>query len=90
MDNAGGLRRDLAVGVDMSHHIMAHFLFPSRRTFVINIGDVRFQLGDLFCRNWKAQLHFRLCQRDPELPPGLNAGIHGEQLQHILRGIAGT
>ena len=65
MDDTRCLRRDLAVGIDMGHHIVAHFFFPGRGAFVVDIGDVRLQLGHLLCRNRQAQLHFRPCQRDP-------------------------
>ena len=89
MDNARCRGRGFAIGIDMSHHIMAHFFFPLRGTIKINVIDVRFQLRYLLRRDGQAEL--MLCPRQchPELSPCLDALFLREQMEHIIGSIAG-
>ncbi|MPN55046.1 hypothetical protein SDC9_202725 [bioreactor metagenome] len=40
MDDAGGLRANLPVGVDMRHHIVPHFGFAFGNHVIVNIVRV--------------------------------------------------
>ena len=89
MDDARRGRRRLAVGIYMGHHVVADFLFPLPHAFIVDIRDVRFQLRHLFLCDRQSEPAFLPGQRDPEFPPGLVPGIGGEQVQHIVRRVAG-
>ena len=84
MDDAGGGGRGLAIGIDVRHDVVADFLLPRFHAFIVDIRDMGGQLVHLFLRHRQAEFHLRLRQRHPQPPPGLVAGVRGEQLQHIL------
>ena len=88
VDDAGGGRRGLAVGVDVRHHIVAHLALALLGHGVVNVGDVRFQLRDLPGGDGQSQLVLRAGKRAPQPPPCLKAHIGGEQVQHIRRRVA--
>ena len=89
VDDAGGLGSHQAIGIDMGHHIMAHFLFPGGGGFKIDFGQVGFQLLHLLLGHRQTQGMLRLGKRYPELPPGDDSLLSGEQVQHILGSVAG-
>ena len=89
MDDALRARGHQAVGVDVGHDIVADLLFLDPDGLVVNVGEVGLQFGHLGFRYRQAQLVLRTGQGHPQPPPGLVAGIGGEQLQHIIGGIAG-
>ena len=88
VDNAGGGRRGLAIGVDVRHHIVAHLALALLGHSVVNVGDVRFQLRDLPGGDGQSQLVLRAGERGPQTTPRLKAHIGGEQVQHIRRRVA--
>ena len=88
MDDARRQRRGLAVGIDMGHDIVADLPLPLSGGIIVDIGDVLLQLADLLLRYRQAQLVLGLGQGRPQPPPGLEAHIRGEQVQHIRRGVA--
>ena len=90
VDDACCVRCHFAVGVDMGHHIMAHFFFPGGGTSVVNVRQMGFQLGHLLLRHRQAQ--FLLCpgQGNPQPSPGQDSHIAGEKPEHIFRCVSGT
>ena len=93
MNNTSRLRALLPVSINMAHHIMPHFLLPRLRHIIVNIFRMRFQLVDLLLRDnrlpvlAKSQLHLRLRQRDPQLPPRPEFHIRRKNILHLLTGI---
>ena len=72
----------------MGHDIVADLPLPLSGGIVVDIGDVLLQLADLLLRYRQAQLVLGPGQGRPQPPPGLEAHIRGEQVQHIRRGVA--
>ena len=89
MDDARRRGGGLAVGVDVSHDIVAHLSLPGRRRVVVDIGDMSLQLRHLLRRHRQAQLMLGTGQRRPQPPPGLKAAVRRKQVQHVRRGVAG-
>ena len=83
MDNACRSRSSFTIGVDMGHHIVAHFFFPLRRTVKINIINMGFQLRHLLRRDGQPELMLSPRQCHPELSPGTDALFLREQMKHI-------
>ena len=79
----------LAVSIDVGHDVMADFLFPLGGGFVVNIGDVGLQFGHLLRRHRQTQVVFGPGQGDPQPPPGLDAGVLREEVQHEFGGVPG-
>ena len=65
MEDAGGRRGRLAVGVDVGHDIMAHLPLPCGGHLVVDVGDVGLQLLHLPGGDGQAQLMLRSSQRHP-------------------------
>ena len=59
------------------------------RIVVVDVLRVGFQLGNLLVGNVQPLLLFRLRQRNPQLPPGAELVVLGEDELHLLAGIAG-
>ena len=89
MDDARRLGALLAVGIDVAHHVVADHLFPLLGHLVVDVLGVGFQLVDLLLGDGQAQLHLRLRQGDPKLPPGAELHVRGEQVFHFLVRIPG-
>ena len=83
------LGAELAVGVNMRHHVMAQLLLPLGRPLIVNIGDMSLQLIHLLLGNRKPQFHFRPGQRDPKTTPSGELFICGKDIQHLIAGVAG-
>ena len=81
MDDARRLRALQTVSVDVAHHVVAALLLA-----VLRMG---FQLGNLLVGNVQPLFLFRLRQRNPQLPPGAELVVLGEDELHLLAGIAG-
>ena len=65
MEDAGGRRGRLAVGVDVGHDIMAHLPLPCGGHLVVDVGDVGLQLLHLPGGDGQTQLMLRSGQRHP-------------------------
>ena len=89
VDDALGVRALLAVGVDVGHHVVAHFLFPGGGHVVVDIVRMRLQLSNLFVGDGQPQLLLGLGQRDPQPAPGAELIVGRKQILHLLAGIAG-
>ena len=90
MDDTGGGGRGLAVGIHVSHHVVADFLFPRRGTGKVDVRDVGFQFFNLLFGDRQSQRMLGFCQGNPELPPDFNALLLGKQVQHIVGSIPGA
>ena len=90
MDDACGLRSDLAEGVNMCHNVMAHFLLALLCHFIINVVDVGFHLVDLLLCNRQTKLLLSLRERNPKTAPGGKLHIRREDIQHLRAGVTGT
>lgn len=88
MDDAAGTRTLLAVGIDVRHHIVADFLFALCGDFIVDILRMRLQLCDLFVGDGQAELLFGFGKCNPQLPPGAELVVGGEQVLHLAAGIA--
>ncbi len=60
MDDAGRAGSNLAVGVNVRHYVVTHFLFALAGYVVVNVIDVRFQLVHLLLRDGQAEGHSAL------------------------------
>ena len=90
VDDAGGGRRGLAVGIHMRHNVVPDFLLPGSGAGKINVRNVGFQLLHLGLGHGQSQGVLRLGKGHPQSAPGLNALLLGKQMEHILGGIAGA
>ena len=66
VDDGHGVGTLVAVGVDVSHDVMAQLLFVSGGGFVVDVVHVLLQLGHLRLGHRQTQLHLRPCQGNPE------------------------
>ena len=93
MNDACCLGALLSVGVHMAHDIVTHFLFSCPGHLIIDILGVCLQFFNLFIRDdgltvsGKSQFLLRLCQRDPQLSPGAEFHIGGENILHLPAGV---
>ncbi len=87
MDDPLRLRALYAVGIDVGHDVMAHFLLPRLRHLVIDVLRMGFQFVDLFLRNRKSQLFLGLRQSDPQPSPRTEFFIRRENILHLSAGI---
>ena len=88
MNNPFSLGTLLPIGINMRHHIMAHFLLPRFRHIIINIILMRLQLINLLLGNIQPQLLLRLRQSNPEPPPGPKLLVRRKNVLHLLTRIA--
>ena len=51
VDDAGSIGSCLAVGVDVSHYVMAHLFFPGGGAVIVDVGNMGFQLSHLLGGN---------------------------------------
>ena len=78
-----------AIGVDMAHNVVAHQLLTGDGILVVDVVLVGFQLGKLLIGDCQALLLFSLGKRDPQLAPGAELVVVGEDILHLVRSIAG-
>ena len=88
MDDARRLRALQTVRVDVAHHVVAALLLAALRIVVVDVLRMGFQLGNLLVSDVQPLLLFRLRQRNPQLPPGAELVVLGEDELHLLAGIA--
>ena len=89
MDDGHGLGAQLAVGVDMGHHVMAQLFLPLSGLFIVDVGNVGLQFLHLLPGDRQAQLHLRPGQGHPQAAPGGEFLIGGEDVLHLVAGVAG-
>ena len=94
MDNSCCLGTLLSISIYMTHNIMADNLFPFLCHLVINILCVCLQLINLLLGDnrlsilGKTKLHLSLRKCNPELSPGAELHVRGENILHLFAGIA--
>ena len=88
VNDACGLGRDLAEGVNVCHYVMAHFLLALTCHIIVDVGDMRLHLVHLLLRDGQTERHLRLGQRYPQAAPRREFHVRGEIVEHLLRGIA--
>ena len=89
MDDARRLRALQTVRVVVAHHVVAALLLAALRIIVVDVLRMGFQLGNLLVSDVQPLFLFRLRQRNPQLPPGAELVVLGEDELHLLAGIAG-
>ncbi len=89
VDDRPSLGRDVAQCVDVSHHIVAQFLFVFRRLVVVDVVEVGAKFCDLFLADVQSQFPFRLRQRQPEATPGGEAEPRRPDRLHPRRCVTG-
>ena len=89
MDDPLGVRALQAVGVDVAHHVVAALLLPADGVLVVDVVGVGLQLGDLLVGDGQALPLLGLGQGDPEFAPGAELVVVGEDVLHLLAGVAG-
>ena len=88
MDDSCRRGSNLAIGIDVSHDIMANLLLPRRGAGEVNVLNVVFQLCHLLRCDRQAQLMLRAGQRHPEPAPDLDPLFLRKEMQHIFGSIA--
>ena len=89
VDDGHGLGAQLAIGVDMGHHVVAQLLLPLGGLGIVDVGEMGLQFIHLLLGHGQTQLHLRPGQGHPQPPPGGELLVRGEQIQHLVAGIAG-
>ena len=89
MDDGLGVGTLLAVGVDVAHNVMADQLFTGFRHVVVDIPGMGLHLIDLLLGHVQPQLVLGLRQGNPQLPPGAELVVVGEEILHLLAGVPG-
>ena len=89
VDDALRVRALDAVGIDVGHDVVAALLLFLDGDFVVDVIGVRFQFVDLLLGDGQAQFMFGLRQSDPQLSPGLELEVRGEDVLHLFRRVPG-
>ncbi len=89
VDDALRRRALLAVGVDMAHHIVANHALPRLGHLEVDVLDMGAQLVELLVGDVQTQLLFGLRQSHPQLPPGGELVLLGEDALHLPAGVTG-
>ena len=76
------------VGVYVTHHVVTDFLFAGFRRLEVDIVPMRHKLRDLLFGYFQAERPLRLCQRDPEAPPGGKLKLFGKNILHLPARVA--
>ncbi len=75
----------IAVGVDMSHHVVAQATFVLPRGLKIDLVRLALHLGQLLVGDRQPQFLFRFGQGDPQPPPRPKFPLVPPQTAHFLR-----
>ena len=89
MDDGHGLRTQLAVGVDMGHHIVTQLLLPLGCSGVVDVLNMGLQLIYLLLGDGQSQFHLCPGQSHPQAAPGGELFVRGENILHLVAGVAG-
>ena len=88
MDDAGCLRALFAVGVDVAHDVVTDDLFAGAGDVIVDIVGMCLHLVDhLVGDAIDAEFLLGLREGDPELPPGTELVVLGEDELHFLAGV---
>lgn len=87
MNDSASRRAAIAVGVDVSHHIVPQFLFVLCGESEVDVVSGRFEFRNLSFGNLDAQFPLGLGECDPQPPPRRVLALLGPQLGHRLRGV---
>ena len=88
VDDRAGVGANVAVGVDVGHHVVPQFSLVLGRLGEIDIVDMRAQLVDLLFGDRQAQFRFGLGQRYPQAAPGAEFSLSSPQRGHFARSVA--
>ena len=84
VDDALGLRADLAERADMAHHVVPDLGLDAFGLLEVDVVEVRLHLRDLFVGDGQPQGLFALGQRQPQTAPGGVLALGGEIVAHFL------
>ena len=88
MDDARGLRAGIAERTDVRHHVVAQAVLIFGGTVKIDIVEMRAHFLQLLIRNGQPQLLLTLGEREPETAERGKLPLRGEEVLHLLGGIA--
>ena len=88
MDDARGLRADVAERADVRHHVVAQPVLILGGAVEIDIVEMRAHFLELLVRDGQAQLLLALGEREPETAERRKLPLRGEEMLHPLRGVA--
>ena len=80
----------LTVSVNVAHNVVADFLFAGFRNVIVDVVDMSFKLVYLLLCYGQTELHFAARQSYPELSPGRELLVRGEDVLHFGTCIAGA
>ena len=90
VDNACRIGTSLAVCINMSHNVMADFLFARLCHVIVDVVYVLLKLLYLSLGNRQSELHFSSCKSDPEFSPCCEFLVSRENILHFLACISCT
>ena len=88
MDDACGLRAGVAERADVRHHVVAQPVLILGGTVKIDIVEMRAHFLKLLVRDGQPQLLLALGEREPETAERRKLPLRGEEMLHLLRGVA--
>ena len=86
--HACGLRAGVAERADVRHHVVAQPVLILGGTVKIDIVEMRAHFLKLLVRDGQPQLLLALGEREPETAERRKLPLRGEEMLHLLRGIA--
>ena len=89
VDDRPGLGAQVAVGMDVGHHVVPQLPLVTRGRREVDVVHVGLELVDLLPGDRQAQFGLGLGQRHPQPPPGAELPLRTPQRAHLRRGIAG-
>lgn len=88
MDDRSRIRTSIAVGMNVSHHVVTELAFVLASFHKVDVVDVGPKLFDLQLRNCQTQVGFGLGQGHPQPSPGTELPLGAPQFGHFTRGVA--
>ena len=88
MDDWLGGRTDVAVRMDVSHHIMTQSLFMPGGGLKIDVVDLGLQFVNLSLRDIQPEFALGLGQNNPQFSPSRMFGLRRPELTHLGRSIS--
>ena len=90
MDDRPGVGAEVAVSVDVGHHVVPQLSLVTFGGLEVDVVDVGPELFDLLRRDRQPQFRLGLGQCDPKPPPGAELPLRTPQRAHLGRGVAGN